>query len=124
MKRKRMDSSSGKVDKDKIWQWSKVVLKIRTEALLCASQGVGHQGNLYKVPQWQDQWKPLCRLYGQKSQRVQHSVSGCEKLAQKEYKRQQDNVAKKVHWVLCKKYGLEQAGKWYEHVPEGTVKNE
>ena len=94
-------------------------MKIRTEVLLCASQGVGHQGNLYK-----GQWKPLCRLCGKKSQRVQHSVSGCEKLAQKEYKRQYDNVAKKVHRVLCKKYGLEQAGKWYEHVPEGTVKNE
>ena len=51
-------------------------------------------------------------------------VSGCEKLAQKEYKRRQDNAAKKVHWNLCKKNRLEYTEKWYEHVPEGAVEND
>ena len=55
---------------------------------------------------------------------MQHLVCGCEKLAQKEYKRRHDNVAKKVHWDFCKKNGLEHAEKWYEHVPEGVVENE
>ena len=55
---------------------------------------------------------------------MQHLVRGCEKLAQKEYKRQHDNVAKKVHWDLCKKNGLEHTEKWYGHVPEGVVENE
>ena len=55
---------------------------------------------------------------------MQHLISGCEKLAQKEYKRRHDNVAKKVHWDLCKKNGLEHTEKWYEHVPEGAVENE
>ena len=55
---------------------------------------------------------------------MQHLVCGCEKLAQKGYKRRHDNVAKKVHWDLCKKNGLEHTEKWYEHVPEGVVKNE
>ena len=51
-------------------------------------------------------------------------TSGCGKLAQKEYKRRQDNVAKKVHWDICEKYGLEHREKWYEHAPEGAVENE
>ena len=55
---------------------------------------------------------------------VQHLVSGCEKLAQKEYKRLHDNVAKKVHWDLCKKNKLDCKEKWYERVPEGVVENE
>ena len=55
---------------------------------------------------------------------MQHLVSGCEKLAQREYKRRHDNVAKKVHWVICKKNGLEHTEKWCEHVPEGAVENE
>ena len=55
---------------------------------------------------------------------MQHLVSGCEKLAQKEYKRQHANVAKKVHSDFCKKNGLEHMQKWYEHVPEGVVENE
>ena len=51
-------------------------------------------------------------------------TSGCEKLAQKEYKRRHDMVAKKIHWDFCKKNGLEHAEKWYEHVPEGAIENE
>ena len=45
-------------------------------------------------------------------------------LAQKEYKRRHDNVAKKVHWDFCKMNGLEHTEKWYEHVSEGVVENE
>ena len=55
---------------------------------------------------------------------MQHLVSGCEKLAQKKYKRRHDNVVKKIHWDLCKKKGLEHTEKWYEHGPEGAVENE
>ena len=39
-------------------------------------------------------------------------------------KRRHDNVAKKFHWDLCKKNGLEHTEKWYEHVPERAVENE
>ena len=67
---------------------------------------------------------PLCRMCGKKGESVQHITSGCEKLAQKEYKRRHDNVAKKVHWDICKKNRLEHSEKWYEHVPEGAVENE
>ena len=59
-----------------------------------------------------------------KCESVQHLVCGCEKLAQREYKRRYDNVARKVHWDFCKKNGWEHAEKWYEHVPEGVVENE
>ena len=45
-------------------------------------------------------------------------------MARKEYKRRHDNVARKVHWDICKKNGLEHSGKWYEHAPEGAVENE
>ena len=55
---------------------------------------------------------------------MQHLGSGSEKLAQKEYKRRHDNVAKKVHWDLCTKNKLDGMEKWYEHVPEGVVENE
>ena len=67
---------------------------------------------------------PLCRLCGKKGQSAQHITSGCEKLAQKEYKRRHDNVSKKVHWDICKNNGLEHNEKWYEYAPEGSVENE
>ena len=51
-------------------------------------------------------------------------VSGCPKLVQKQYKRRHDNVARRVHWELCKKYGLESSDKWYEHTPSDVVEND
>ena len=45
-------------------------------------------------------------------------------MAQKEFKRRHDNVAKEVHWDICKKNRLEHSEKWYEHVLEGAVENE
>ena len=61
---------------------------------------------------------------GKKVKSVQHITSGCETLAQKEYKSRHDNVAKKVHWDIFKKNRLEHSEKWYEHVPEGAAENE
>ena len=63
-------------------------------------------------------------MCGKKGESVQHITSGCGKLAQKEYKIHHDNVAKKVHWDICKENGLEHSGKWYEQAPEGAVENE
>ena len=44
-------------------------------------------------------------------------------LAQKEYKRRHDNIARLVHWKLCK-YDMSRSENWYEHQPEGVVENE
>ena len=41
---------------------------------------------------------------GERGESVQHIVSECEKLAQKEYKRRHDKVANNVHWDLCKRF--------------------
>ena len=113
------------VDKDRTWQWlSTSDLKIGTEALLCAAQEQAIRTNYVKYQIDKTSESPLCRLCGKKGETVQHLISGCEKLAQKEYKRRHDTVAKKIHWDLCKKNGLEHAERWYEHVPEGAIENE
>ena len=48
---------------------------------------------------------------------VSHIVCVCSALAHWEFKGRHDGVAKAGHWCLCRKYGLEVADKWYEHVP-------
>ena len=67
---------------------------------------------------------PLSRMCDKKSETISHIASECEKLAQKEYKRRHDNVARIVHWKLCGKYNLKRSEKWYEHAPKGVVENE
>ena len=116
---------SDKVDKDKTWQrLSKSDLQIATKALLCAAQEQAIRTNYIKHHIDKTSERPLWRLCEKKGESVQHLVSECEKLAQKEYKRQHGNLVKKVHWDLFKKNGLEHTEKWYEHVPEGAVENE
>ena len=101
-----------KADKDKSWQQLfKSNLNIGTEALLCAPQEQVIRTNYIKHHIDKTSERPLCRLCGEKGESVQHLVSGCEKLTQKEYKRRHDNVAKKVLWDLCKKNELEHSEK-------------
>ena len=55
---------------------------------------------------------------------VQYMICECKKLAQREYKRRHDTVAKLVHWKLCEKHNLERKEKWYEPCPEGIMEDD
>ena len=55
---------------------------------------------------------------------IDHFVSGCSKLAQKEYNRRHDNLEKIVHWKLARKCNFKAGDKWYEHEPESVLENE
>ena len=55
---------------------------------------------------------------------IDHIVSGCSKLAQKECKRKYDNLGKIVYWKLARKYNFEAGNKWYEHKRESVLENE
>ena len=45
-------------------------------------------------------------------------------MAQKEYRKRHDGVAKALHWDLCRGYGLEHTEKWYDHKPEPVRENQ
>ena len=59
-----------------------------------------------------------------KNETVSHIASGWSKLAQKEYKKRHDNVARAIHLDLSEKYGFDRNDKWYNHVPESVLENE
>ena len=67
---------------------------------------------------------PKCILCLTKEETVMHLVSVCPKLLQKQYKRRHDNVARRVHWDLCKKYGRKSTDRWYEHTPADIVEKD
>ena len=66
---------------------------------------------------------PLCRLCGDATETVRNIVSGCKKLAQREYRKGHDKVPLCVHWEMCRKYGIEFTDKWYDHQPLPIAKN-
>ena len=113
-----------KLDKSKTRDWLiRNDLKVETEALLCAAEEQAIRTNYVKHHIDRSIENPLCRMCGKRGESTQHIISECEKLAQKEYKRRHDNVAKRIHWELCKKHTLERKERWYDHNPDGTAEN-
>jgi hypothetical protein len=49
---------------------------------------------------------PNCRKCKTKPETIEHVVSGCSKLASLEYTNRHNDVARLLHWHLCRKYGL------------------
>ena len=78
----------------------------------------GIRANLVKAKIDKSQGDSLCRVCRKVDESTDHIVSGCNKLAQKEYKRRHDNLGKIVHCKLARKKNFEAGDKWYEHERE------
>ena len=118
-------SENPEVDWDKTWGWlSKGDLKGTTESLICSAQEQSLRTNYVKFHIDKSIESPMCRMCAQKGESVSHLVSECTKLAQREYKRRHDNVARYVHWKISEKNNLERGKEWYNHKPEACVENE
>ena len=59
--------------------------------------------NRVKAKVEKSQGNSLCRVRRKVDESIDDIVSGCSKLAQKEYKRRHDNLGKMVHWKLARK---------------------
>eukprot|EP00112_Aurelia_sp_Birch-Aquarium-sp1_P017310 Seg3997.2 transcript_id=Seg3997.2/GoldUCD/mRNA.D3Y31 product="hypothetical protein" protein_id=Seg3997.2/GoldUCD/D3Y31 len=81
-------------------------LKKETEGLILAAQEQALRTSSIKHSIDKTSGTPLCRLCGDSTETVRHIVSGCKKLAQREYRKRHDNVALRVHWEICRKYGI------------------
>ena len=96
-----------------------------TESLIVAAQNQSIRANLVKAKIDKSQGDSLRRMTRKVDESIDHIVSGCSKLAQKEYKRRHDNLSKIVHWKLTKSIIYFEAGdKWCEHEPESVLENE
>ena len=95
-----------------------------TGSLIVATQNQSIKTNLVIPNIDKSQKDTLCRLYKKIDKSIDHIVSGCSKLAQKDYKRKQDNLGKIVHWKQVRKYNFEAGDKRYEHQPESVSENE
>ena len=95
-----------------------------TESLIVAAQNQSIRTSLVKAKVDKSQGDSLCRVCRKEVESIDHVVSGCSKLSQKEYKRRHDNLEKVVHWKLTRKCNFEAGNKWYEHDPERVLENE
>ena len=72
-------------------------MKRGTDSLIVAGQNQSIRTNLVKAKIDKSQKDTLCRLCKKTDEIIDLVVSGCSKLAQKEYKIRHDNLGKKVH---------------------------
>ena len=111
--------------RNETWTWLKVgKLKRETKSLIIAAQDQAIRTNYVKATIDKSQDDLKCRMCKQNNETISHIVSGCPKLAQKEYKKRHDNVARAIHWDLSEKYGFERSERWYDHVPDSVLENE
>ena len=99
-------------------------MKRETESLIVAAQNQSIKTNLVKAKIDKSQGDFLCIVCRKVDGSIDHIVSDCSKLSQKEYKGRHDSPRKIVHCKLARKCNFEAGDKWYEHEPESVSENE
>ena len=113
------------VNKERTWEWMRnSSLKGETEALIVMAQEYALKTTVVKCNIDKTENNPLCIICGEKNETDTHLVCACKVLAQKEYKRRHENIARIVHWELCGRYNLGRVDKWCGHHPNGVLENE
>ena len=108
---------TSEISNEKTWTWlTKGDLKRETESLLISVQK-NEIRTTYIVRIYKTQQNSRCRLCADRDETMNHIISECSKLAQKDYKTWHGSVRKMVHRVLCKKLKFGYANKWYMHYP-------
>ena len=107
------------------WQWlQRGELKKETEGMMMAAQDQALGTRYIQRAIYGTSISPKCRKCNQKDETINLIASECPTLAQNQYKKRHDTVARAVHWNLCKKYQMPSSNKWYEHQPQPVTENE
>ena len=110
---------------EKTWTWLRNGnLKKETESLLIAAQDNAIRTNHIKARIDKTQQNSNCRLCGDRDETINHIISECSKLAQREYKTRHDWVGKVIHWEMCKKSKFDHTNKWYMQNPAPVLEND
>ena len=79
-------------------------LKREMESLPIAAQDNAIRTNHIKARIDKTQQNSKCRLCGDRDETINHIISECSKLAQREYTARHDWVSQVIHWKMCKKF--------------------
>ena len=101
-----------------------MALRGETETLILAAQEQAIRTNLIKAKIDKTQEDSRCRMCGKVDETINHLISECSKMAQKEYKNRHDWVGRRIHWDICRTFGVNVSEKWYNHEPESVVEND
>ena len=121
----RFKNQINNISHQKTWTWPrKGNLKRETESLQIAAQDNAIRTNHIKARIDKPQQNSKCRLCGNRDETINHIISECSKLAQKEYKARHDWVTKVIQWEMCKKFKFDHTNKWYMRNPAPVLEND
>ena len=89
-----------------------------------ASQNNAIRTNHIKAKIDKIQQNSRCWLCGDRDETINHIISECCKLTQKEYKTRHEWVGKLIPWELCKKFEFDYMNKCSMHNLESVLENE
>ena len=104
------------ISHDKTWAWRRKG-NFKREM---AAQNSAVRTNHIKARIDKTQQNSKCRL----NETINHIISRCSQLAQKEYKARHDWVGKVIHWEMCKKFKFDHANKWCMHNLAPVLEND
>ena len=109
---------------EKTWTWlRKGNLKRETESIRISAQNNAIKYHHIKARIDKMQQNSKCRLCGDRDETINHIISKCSKLAQREYKTRHDWVSKVIHWDMCQKFKFDHTKEWYMHNPASVLEN-
>ena len=95
-----------------------------TESLLIAAQDNAIRTNHIKARIDKTQQNNKCRLCHDRDETINHIISECSELAQREYKARHDWVGMNIHWEISWKFKFDNTNKWYMHSPAPVLNND
>ena len=98
--------------------------KRETESLLMAARNNSIRTNHITARIDKTQQNSKWRLCGDRDETINHIISECSKLAQKQYKTRHNWVGKVIHWEMCKKFKFDHVNKWYMHNPAPVLEKD
>ena len=100
------------ISHDKTWIWlRKGNIKRETESLLIPAENNAIRTNYFKARIDKTQQNSKCMLCGDRDETMNHIISECSKLAQKEYKTRHGWVGMVIHWDMRKKFKFDHTNK-------------
>ena len=113
------------ISHEKTWTWlRKGNFKRETESFLIAAQNNAIRTNHIKARIDKMQQNSKCRLCSDWNETINHIISECSKLAQKEYTTRHNWVGKVINWEMRKKFKFVHTNKWYMHNHTSVLEND
>ena len=102
------------VDQVKTNKWLKThALKAETENLIihvaAQDQSLAMRSYLHRIIK--NGTDPQCKISGKHEESIDHSVSGCSKLAKAGFIQRRNKSAAYLHWKICREYKIKAADK-------------